>query len=108
MELDPQESPGEIKRREVELDPQESPEEMKSREMEHCSHSRIVCLAVTLFLNSCFTDTVFVTLLRSAVGIAISGVPKLLRTGGVPTSLTLLFWRRLTVSSVFAGRRAQG
>ena len=34
MELDPQESPGEIKSREVELDPQESPEEIKSREVE--------------------------------------------------------------------------
>ena len=33
MELDPQESPEEIKRREVELDPQESPEEIKRREV---------------------------------------------------------------------------
>ena len=72
VELDPQESPGEMKSREVELDPQESPGEMKSRETEHGSHSRIVCLAVTLFLNSCFTNIVFVTLLRTAVGIAVS------------------------------------
>ena len=34
MELDPQESPGEIKNREVELDPQESPGEIKNREVE--------------------------------------------------------------------------
>ena len=34
MELDSQENPGEIKRREVELDPQESPGEIKSREVE--------------------------------------------------------------------------
>ena len=86
--LDPQESPGGIKSREVELDPQESPGEIKSREMEHCSHSRIVCLAVTLFLNSCFTDNVFVTLLRTAVGIAISEVHKLLRSGEVLAALT--------------------
>ena len=33
MELDPQESPGEIKRREVVLDPQESPSEIKRREV---------------------------------------------------------------------------
>ena len=38
MELDPQESPGEIKRIEVELDPQESPGEIKSREVELGSH----------------------------------------------------------------------
>ena len=43
-----------------------------------------------------------VTLIRTAVKTAISEVHKLLGTGGVPTSLTLLFWRWLTVSSVFA------
>ena len=57
--------------------------------------------------NSCFSDTVFVTLFCTAVETAISGVHKLLRTGGVPTSLTLLIWRWLTVSSVFAGRSAR-
>ena len=51
-------------------------------------------------------DTVSVTLLRTVVETAVSGVHKLFRTGGVPTSLTLLFWRWLTVSSVFAGRSA--
>ena len=50
-----------------------------------------------LFLNSCFSDIVFVTLLRTSVETAISEVHKLLCTGGVPTSL--LFWRWLTVSS---------
>ena len=45
--------------------------------------------------------------LRTAVETAISEVHKLLGTGGVPTSLTLLFWRWLTVSSVFTGRRAR-
>ena len=36
--LDPQESPGEIKSREVELDPQESLGEIKKREVELGSH----------------------------------------------------------------------
>ena len=66
VELDPQESPGEIKRREVVLDPQESPGEIKSKEVEVCSHSRTDCLAAQLFLNSCFSDAVFVTLPRTA------------------------------------------
>ena len=51
-------------------------------------------------------DTVFVTLFRTAVERASCGVHKMLRTGEIPTSLTLLFWRWLTVSSVFAGRSA--
>ena len=51
--------------------------------------------------------TVFVTLLRTAVKKTFSGVHKLLGTGGVPTSLTSLFWRWLTVSSVFTGRSAR-
>ena len=78
---------------------------IKSREVELGSHSWVDCLAAELLLNSCFWDTVFVTLLRrTAVETAVSGVQKLLPNGGVPTSLTLLFWRWLTVSSVFAGR----
>ena len=60
--LVPGESPGEIKRWEVELD----------------SRSWMVCLAAELFLNSCFSDTVLVTLLRTAVGTAFSEVHKLL------------------------------
>ena len=63
-------SPGEIKRREVELD----------------SHSWMESLAAELFFNSCFSDTVFVTLFHKAVETAVSGVHKLLRTGGIPTS----------------------
>ena len=31
------------------------------------SHSWMDCLAAKLFLNSCFSDTVFVTLFRTAV-----------------------------------------
>ena len=56
--------------------------------------------------NSCFSDTVCVTLLRAAVKTAISEVHKLRGTGGVPTSLTLLFWRWLSVSSIFSGQSA--
>ena len=57
-------------------------------------------------LNSCFSDIVFVTLLRTAVETTVSEVHKLLRTGGVPTSLTVLYWQWLTVSSVAVGRSA--
>ena len=46
------------------------------------------CLAVELFLDSCFSNTVFGTLLRTAVETAINGIHKLVRT-----SLTLLFWQ---------------
>ena len=46
-------------------------------------------------------------LLRTAVEIAIREVHKLLGTGGVPTSLTSLFWRWLTISLVFTGRSAR-
>ena len=80
--------------------------EMKSREMELDSHSWMHCLAAELFLNSCFSDTVFVTLFRTAVETAISEVNKLHRNGEVPASLTFLFWRWLTVSSIFMGLSA--
>ena len=46
--LDPQESPEEIKRREVVLDPQVSPEEIKSREAELGSESRTSFASVVL------------------------------------------------------------
>ena len=52
--------------------------------------SRMVCLAAELLLD-CFSDTVFVILLRTVVQTAVSEVHKLLRAGGVLTSLTLLF-----------------
>ena len=93
MELDSQENTGEIRRREVELDSPENLGGIRRREVELGSHSRMVCLAAELFLNSCFSDSVSVTLLRTAVETAISEVHKLLHTGGVPNSLTLLFWR---------------
>ena len=76
-------SPGEVNGREVELGPN--------------SWMDYNCLAAELFLNSRFWDTDFVTLF-------ISDVHKLLRTGGVPTAVTLLFWPSLMASSVFTGR----
>ena len=89
----------------------QSPGEIKSMEVDLGCHSRIMdCLAAELFLNSCFSDTVCVTLFPPAVERAISEVQKLLRIcggRGVPTSLTLLLWRWLavsSVSSVFTGR----
>ena len=58
-----------------------------------------------LFLNCCATDIVFVTQFRTAVETANSEVHELPRSAKVPTTVTLLlFWRWLTVSSVFAGR----
>ena len=57
---------------------------MKSKEVELGSHSWMDCFAAELFLNSCFSDTVLVTLLRTAVETVIRGVHKLFCTGGVP------------------------
>ena len=62
-------------------------------------------LAAELFLNSCISDSVFVTLFRTAVERAISGVHKLLGTGGVPASLTLLFWRWLSLFGLYWSER---
>ena len=59
--------PREIERRKLELDTQESPGEIKSREMELGPHRELDNPLFQLFLNSCFADTVFVTLLRTAV-----------------------------------------
>ena len=62
--------PGEIKRREVVVVPQESPEEIKSREVELGSESW-TCLLLQLLLNSSATHIVFVNLPRTAVETAI-------------------------------------
>ena len=65
MELSSQESSGEIKRREAELGSQESPGEIKSTEMELGSHRQLDNPSLQ-FLNSCFPDTVFMTLFCTA------------------------------------------
>ena len=72
--------------------------------MELGSHRWIVCFSAEL-VNSYFSDTVFVTVPQTAE-TAVSEVHKLRGTGRVPTSLTLLFWLWLTVSSVFTGLSA--
>ena len=67
-------------------------------------------LSQLLFINSCFWDA-SLWLLCATVETAISKVHKLLRTGGVPTSLTLLSrsgggWRSLRFLRVGARGRA--
>ena len=57
------------------LDPQESPGEIKSREVEPAGlRTELNNLFLQLLLNSCAMDSVFVTLHRTAVETAISGV----------------------------------
>ena len=85
----------------------QSPGETKRRELELGSHSWMDnYIAAEPFLNSCFSDTVFVTLFRTAVKTAICGGHKLFRISRALTSLTLLFWRWLMVSLVFMGQSA--
>lgn len=65
---------------------------MKSGEVELDSHSCMDCRDAELFLNTCFLDTVRVTWFCTAVETADRAIHKLLCIGGVPTSLTVLFW----------------
>ena len=53
------------------LDSQESPEEIKSRQVELGSES-LTCLLLQLFLNSGVADIVLVTLLRTSAETAIA------------------------------------
>ena len=62
--------PDEIKRMEVVLDPQESPEEIKSREVELGSESWT--LSLQLFLSSSATDIVLVAQVSLAVETAVA------------------------------------
>ena len=62
--------PGEIERREVVLESQVSPEEIKNREVE--LDLKVELPLHQLFFNSGATDIVFVTLLSTAVEIAIA------------------------------------
>ena len=68
--LDTFAGPGEIKKREVVLDPQDSPEEIESRGVELGLRAGLLWLQ--LFLNSCATDIVVVTLFRTAVETVIA------------------------------------
>ena len=65
-----------------------------------------IVLLLSCSSTAAFRTLPFVTLFRTAVERASCEVHKLLRTGGVPTPLTLLFWWSLAVSSVFGGRSA--
>ena len=60
--------------------------EPRRGEVELGCRSRVDCFVAELFLNSCFSDTVSVTLFCAAVETASSEVRKLLHTGGVPNS----------------------
>ena len=66
------------------LDPQESPAE-REEQGGGAGLRKLDNPLLQLFLNSCATDIVFVTLLRAALETAISGVPELLRAGEVLT-----------------------
>ena len=69
----------------------QSPREIKSREVEVelGSHSWMDCLAAELFLKTCFLGHCPRVCSQQLLERAISGVHKLLRIGGVPTSLRI-------------------
>ena len=74
------------------LDPQDSPEETTSREVE--LSLKVGLLLLQLFLNSCATDIVLVTLLRTAVETAIAWYTSCYVTQlrGDKALIFLLFW----------------
>ena len=125
---DRQDSPGEIKSREVEqgggagfsyhldnhlrvVDRQDSPGEIKSRKVElgchrelHGQQSFASLVPQQLLSGHCLCDFAAHSLLKRQLARYTS----FLGTGVGPTSLTLLSWWWLTVSnSVFAGRSAR-
>ena len=74
MELDSQESPGEIKRREVELDSQESPGEIKRREVELDSQedSQQLWPSSSVLVKMWFNNSVFDRLSSSVISKFVS------------------------------------
>ena len=70
-----------------------SPGEIKRREVELGSHRWVDCIALLLSASSAASFWTLIMRLCSALTFetAISEVHKLLPTGGVPTSLALLF-----------------
>ena len=58
VKLGSQENPGQIKRREVKLGSQKSPGEIKRREVELGSHRQLDKPLLQLFLSSCSSDIV--------------------------------------------------
>ena len=74
--------------------------------------SRMDCLSAELFLNNCFSDTVFVTLLRTVVETAISEVPTascFALVGSLPPylSLSCSCLAAVAVRPVFTGWSAE-
>ena len=59
------------------------------------SHRKLGSRLLQLFLSNCLFGHCPCDSFRTAVETAVSEVHKLLGTGEVPTSLTLLFWRWL-------------
>ena len=57
---------------------------MKSREAELRSHRLMCCLAVELFLNSCFLDTVFVILFTELLKQQLAKYTNCLALAGSP------------------------
>ena len=82
-----------------ELDPQVSPEEIKSREVE--LGLKVGLLLPQLFLDSCATDIVFVSLFHTAVETAIILRSTLVAAqwrGDTALTFFFLIWRRCTAS----------
>ena len=86
--------PGEIMRREVVLDPQVSPEEIKRREVE--LGVKVGLLLLQLFPSGGATDIVFVTLFRIAVVTANVQYTSCCAVGSGHCLNILLFWRQST------------
>ena len=80
-----------------------SPGEIKRREVELGFHRELDNPFLHSFLNNCFSDIGFVTLFRTAVETAVSEVHKLLRSGGVPTSLSPFLTGRMFVRRTYFG-----
>ena len=81
------------------LNLQDSPEEIKSREVE--LGLRAGLLSLQLFPNGGATDIVFVTLLCTAVGTAIAWYASCCAMPDGRCLNILLFWRRSTAAFVF-------
>ena len=82
------------------------PRRDQKREVEVGCHSELHSLLLQISTAG-LSYSAFVALFDTDVERAISGVRKLLGTGGVPASLTTaLFWQWLMVSLVFVGQTA--
>ena len=99
-----QQSPGEIKRREVSWTLTKKLAQKRSRAGRWCwarERERVGLLLLQLFPNGGATDIVFVTLFCITVGTAIAWCGSCYAMPGGHCLNILLFWRRSTVASVF-------